>query len=463
MSTTQRDSPDTPGRRNFGKTALLIGIALLVFIAAFWAILNQRSPLSHMYVVVRASDSLKIEFLQPDPQSVDHCRALANRVAETMLAQCAACRVLVSRCLGKLDARQSSILSGQPVDMPVMRTPTGTVAFISEQPELANAACQESERQASGNLPVRCVAAGVASSAVSLARSGASAGTAVIPNHNGSLVVISIAALISALAAYLVLRAGRTTVHSVPGSMVESSFAHRPITWTTTQVIKRSFDILLATILLLILSPVMLLAGLLILMFEGRPVFYISQRYVSQSKSAPILKFRTMVIDATDPKHRLYERFMHSGFLDIPLSCEVYTPIGRLLERTQLVETPQLLNILFHGLSFVGNRPLPAENVLGLKANFSGWAERFDSPAGITGITQVVGKLNLTPNERIKLESLYSRVYKHGNILKCDLKIILITAWVVLFSKGIMISEARELLRSCLPKDRQVQIPSCRD
>ena len=160
-----------------------------------------------------------------------------------------------------------------------------------------------------------------------------------------------------------------------------------------------------------------------------------------------ILKFRTMVKDATSSKYRLRERFMRDGYLDIPLDCEVYTPIGRFLERTQLVEVLQFLNILFHGMSLIGNRPLPSENIELLK-NFRGWEGRFDSPAGLSGLSQVVGKLNQTPEERLELECLYSSVYKSksGNILLCDLFIVYYTIRLLLFGKPLPIDAAKRLI-----------------
>ena len=121
-------------------------------------------------------------------------------------------------------------------------------------------------------------------------------------------------------------------------------------------------------------------------------------------RTIPVFKFRTMVRDATSPKYRLAERYMRDGYLDIPLSCEVYTPLGRLLERLQIVELPQMLNVLFHGMSIIGNRPLPQDNVRCLQKH-DGWEQRFDCPAGISGISQIVGKLNLRPEERLSLRS----------------------------------------------------------
>ena len=145
---------------------------------------------------------------------------------------------------------------------------------------------------------------------------------------------------------------------------------------------KRFTDVGVAFVLLLLLSPVLLVIPLLIFIVEGYPVFYISKRYISLSNCVSVLKFRTMVRDATSPKYRLRERFMRSGYLDIPLSCEVYTPLGRILERTQLVEILQLFNVLLHGMSLIGNRPLPLDNIK-LLQQFEGWEPRPDSPESL--------------------------------------------------------------------------------
>jgi lipopolysaccharide/colanic/teichoic acid biosynthesis glycosyltransferase len=100
-------------------------------------------------------------------------------------------------------------------------------------------------------------------------------------------------------------------------------------------------------------------------------------------------------------------------------------------------------------MSLIGNRPLPFDNLVLLKKH-KDWTRRFDSPAGMTGISQVVGKLNLTPKERLELEGLYSEVYEKGNILKCDILIIYYTIRLILFKKGISLERALEILRGCL-------------
>ena len=199
-------------------------------------------------------------------------------------------------------------------------------------------------------------------------------------------------------------------------------------------LIKRIVDIMLSAFLLTLLLPIIIFFCIALFILEGRPIFYVSSRMVSPGESIKVFKFRTMIVDATAEKYALEKRFMHEGYLNIPLDCEVYTPIGRILERTQLVEIFQLINIFFGKLSFVGNRPLPQKNLNELK-KFNGWEERFISPGGLTGITQVIGKFQLTGEERITLERIYSTLYQKNefSLLLCDFMIIYRTALLILF------------------------------
>ena len=141
---------------------------------------------------------------------------------------------------------------------------------------------------------------------------------------------------------------------------------------------------------------------------------------------------------------------MRDGYLDIPRTCEVYTRIGHWLERTQIVELPQMLNILFHGMSLIGNRPLPEENVK-LLQRYENWSGRFKSPAGITGIAQVVGKMWLDPRDRLELEVSYSKLYQTGNVLWCDLCILCYTVLFVVTSRGLSPEKAFRLVKAERP------------
>ena len=212
-----------------------------------------------------------------------------------------------------------------------------------------------------------------------------------------------------------------------------------------SRIVKRALDISCAIIFLILFSPILGFICLLLFIIEGRPIFYNSERYISCEKKVKIFKFRTMRVDALDPKYDLEARFMKDGYLDIPLECEVYTPLGRILERLQIVEALQFINIIFNGMSLIGNRPLPKKNIEMLK-KFNGWEGRFDSPAGITGISQVVGKLNLKACDRIELECLYSKSYLNGKILMVDLMIVFYTIVFIFFGKSLNVEDARKLL-----------------
>ena len=102
--------------------------------------------------------------------------------------------------------------------------------------------------------------------------------------------------------------------------------------------LKRTEDIVFSLLILIILAPVLILFSLTSLIMQGWPIFYISKRMVSINKTISIIKFRTMVKDAKSDKYGLEKKYMKDGYLDIPLTSEVYTPIGRILEKTQIVE-----------------------------------------------------------------------------------------------------------------------------
>jgi len=220
--------------------------------------------------------------------------------------------------------------------------------------------------------------------------------------------------------------------------------------------IKKVEDIVFSLSTLIIFLPIIIIIIILSFFIQGRPIFYISERIVGFQKKIHIIKFRTMVKDALNPKWKLEEKYMKDGYLDVPVYSKVYTPFGRFLEKTQLVEILQVFQVLFNHMSFVGNRPLPEKNVELLKKRFPDkWQERFKSPAGMTGITQVAGKFNLTSEQRLELESLYSKVFHEGNILKADAYIFFSTIILLLLKDASAYrsyDSAKNVLVACLRK-----------
>lgn len=108
---------------------------------------------------------------------------------------------------------------------------------------------------------------------------------------------------------------------------------------------KRITDLILALVLTLVLSPFIILIAFLILVRDGRPVFYRSERMKTCDQAFILWKFRTMTNTAAD-----------SGVSGGDKAARV-TRTGRILRKTRLDELPQLLNILRGDMSFVGPRP----------------------------------------------------------------------------------------------------------
>ena len=182
----------------------------------------------------------------------------------------------------------------------------------------------------------------------------------------------------------------------------------------TNSVIKRVFDILASSVLLLMLLPVMVLIAIAIKLESKGPVFYNAKRAGRGFRIFKFFKFRTMVVNA-DKKiealaHLNQYRENTSGpkFFKISNDPRV-TKVGRFLRNTSLDEIPQLFNVLKGDMSLVGNRPLPLYEAATLTTNE--FVERFMAPAGITGLWQIKkrGKAEMSIDERISLDICYAR------------------------------------------------------
>lgn len=178
-------------------TALLVGV------------LTTRAPQFYSYVVFETVDSLQLVFLQRARTTRSECENVGKRIADAMQANCTFCRLAETWCLETLDTRQRKLLSGQPVDVPVVRMPHGVIAFMSGKPEFAHEACRETERQASRTLPAECAKAGADGIALSLASVSGTAPAPVMPRRDALLYVALLAAVVSFLACWLIVRSGR--------------------------------------------------------------------------------------------------------------------------------------------------------------------------------------------------------------------------------------------------------------
>ncbi len=193
---------------------------------------------------------------------------------------------------------------------------------------------------------------------------------------------------------------------------------------------KRVFDLLLISITAPLWVPAVCLACLLILVLEGRPVFYISPRRVHGDRSLRLIKLRTMVRNAVRIANRKTLPIEDTCFLNIPGDSPLYTPIGRLIERFHLTELPQFVHVLSGRMSLVGNRPLPEDVIRALTQSYP-WAEqRFEVRCGMTGAVQLVGRDNLSDEDRLTIETAYCRAVAQRYTMWLDLYLLMATVLI---------------------------------
>jgi exopolysaccharide biosynthesis polyprenyl glycosylphosphotransferase len=197
----------------------------------------------------------------------------------------------------------------------------------------------------------------------------------------------------------------------------------------STQAMKRTMDIVVSGLLLFILSPLLLLAGLAILIDSGRPVFFRQRRAGKDGVSFTMLKFRTMVADAESRLSELIDLSkLDEPAFKIPDDPRV-TRVGKLLRRTSIDELPQLINVLGGRMSLVGPRPEEEAVVALYNQRQRG---RLAIKPGLTGPMQVYGRSDLTFEERLAME----RDYLDNLSLLTDLQILMRTPRAIVRGEG---------------------------
>ena len=211
---------------------------------------------------------------------------------------------------------------------------------------------------------------------------------------------------------------------------------------------KRILDLAISLGSAIVWLPTVVGGALLVLLFSGRPAFYRSQRRVSTEAPMTIVKFRTMVRNAAQLVNRDAVPFDNNvRFLNIPSDSPLYTRIGRIIERFGVTELPQFVHVLSGRMSIVGNRPLP-ENVMScLREEYQHADDRFLSPAGLTGPVQLIGRQELSDADRLNLEGAYSRGVLRSYSVLLDIKILVLTVFIVLgLRSSLELSQVHELI-----------------
>lgn len=183
-------------------------------------------------------------------------------------------------------------------------------------------------------------------------------------------------------------------------------------------LVLKFIDIILSLVIILLVLPILVLAIPMKLLADGRPLFYVSKRYGKHLMPINVYKFRSMVNDSTFIQNEI-AKLDRRGFEAISLKSRIYTKAGRVFERLQIVELPQLLNVLRGEMSLVGYRPLPKKHIDELIDEFGKELVvlRHEALPGITGISQITGKNKLSNAERIGLEIREANFMSKGNLL----------------------------------------------
>ena len=174
---------------------------------------------------------------------------------------------------------------------------------------------------------------------------------------------------------------------------------------------KRAMDLVLAILGLVLLSPLLLVLAALVRVKLGSPVFFVQERPGLHGRLFRIIKFRTMVLGASDDEARL-------------------TRFGRMLRAASLDELPELINVVKGEMSLVGPRPLLAK-YLPLYSPFQ--ARRHEVRPGITGWAQVNGRNEVSWVERFEMDVWYV----DNASVWLDAKILVLTLAKVVRRSGI--------------------------
>ncbi|MBN1529414.1 MAG: sugar transferase, partial [Thermoleophilaceae bacterium] len=171
----------------------------------------------------------------------------------------------------------------------------------------------------------------------------------------------------------------------------------------SSRFLKRTFDIVVASTFLLVISPFLLLIVILVKLSSPGPVIFRQTRVGRDGHEFRMLKFRTMVFDADERKMELLEDNEAAPLFKIADDPRA-TRVGRFLRRNSLDELPQLINVLRGDMSMVGPRPLIVDE----DRLFSGWQRRrYHVSPGITGPWQILGSSRVPVSDMVSLDYLY--------------------------------------------------------
>ena len=221
------------------------------------------------------------------------------------------------------------------------------------------------------------------------------------------------------------LWAGRFDVRSLSHEPIVVMASGQTKAWQ--RISKRILDVIGASILFVLASPVLILTALAIKVEDGGPVFFRQPRAGRQAEFFNMIKFRSMVPNAEELKAELECDNERTGPLFKLSHDPRITRVGRFIRETSIDELPQLINVLRGEMSLVGPRPALLEEE---EAFDDELRRRFDVRPGITGLWQVEARSNASFSAYRRLDLHYVENWTFG----LDLRILLATAEQIVVS-----------------------------
>ena len=183
--------------------------------------------------------------------------------------------------------------------------------------------------------------------------------------------------------------------------------------YTINCFIKRLFDILSASALALVLTPLWIIVAIAIKLDSKGPVFFKQNRRTKDGRVFKMLKFRSMVVNAEQ---------MAAGLFNYENDPRV-TKVGRFLRDTSIDELPQLFNIIKGDMSVVGPRPCVEYELGDFDTLNKRYKKRFHVKAGLTGLAQTMGRNDNSWDNKVTYDNQYVDAFKKIGVL-IDIKIL---------------------------------------
>lgn len=184
-----------------------------------------------------------------------------------------------------------------------------------------------------------------------------------------------------------------------------------PLTYNQ-RVIKRLMDMIISSIGIILTFPFWIIIAIAILVDDKGPIFFKQTRKTVNGIEFDVIKFRTMKVGSKN-----YSSTVNDDRI---------TRIGKVLRKTRLDELPQLINILIGEMSVVGPRPEMLENIERYEANIPEFRYRLKVKAGLTGIAQIEGMYNTSPQDKLILDLTYIENYSVWLDVKLMFKTVVI-------------------------------------